>query len=121
MNVLVVDDEPDLREAICSLLESMGHPAVGASNGEEALERLKGADGAPCVILLDLSMPVMDGWEFRKRQLEDEALAGIPVVVITADGNAPEKAARLAAQGVLKKPFRPDDLIKTVGEFCSGD
>lgn len=120
MSVLVVDDEPDLREAICSLLESAGHAATPASNGREALERLKAMAEAPCVILLDLSMPVMDGWEFRQVQLGDEALASIPVLLITADGNAPEMAARLAAQGFLKKPFQPDELIQAVEKFCSG-
>ncbi len=118
MSVLVVDDETDLREAICTLLESAGHTALAASNGREALERLRTA-GAPCVILLDLSMPVMDGWEFRRVQLDDRELAAIPVIVITADGNAPEKAGRLAAHGFLKKPFLPDELIRTVAKFCS--
>jgi CheY-like chemotaxis protein len=72
-----------------------------------------------CVILLDLTMPVMDGYEFRKRQLDDEALSSIPVVVITADGNAREKAERLAAQGYLMKPIRPGDLLDAVTGFCA--
>jgi CheY-like chemotaxis protein len=120
VRVLVVDDEPDLREAMCNLLESAGHAVTSASNGREALEWLKSSSGSPCLILLDLSMPVMDGWEFRQVQLGDETLAAIPVLVITADGNAPEKAARLAAQGFLRKPFRPDDLLREVEKFCSG-
>lgn len=119
MRVLVVDDERDLQEAMCGVLESAGHFTVRASNGREALEHLKQA-GTTCVILLDLTMPVMDGWEFRERQLGDETLASIPVVVITADGNAREKADRLAAQGFLRKPFRANDLIDIVARFCPG-
>src|SRR5216684_3653021 len=109
MRVLIVDDEPDLQEAICETLETEGHRTTCASNGREALEHLKGGEPT-CVILLDLAMPIMDGYEFRRRQLDDDALAAIPVVVITADGHAREKAERLAAHGYLMKPIRPDDL-----------
>lgn len=118
MRVLIVDDELDLQEAIREALESEGHRTVCASNGREALEHLQAGEPT-CVILLDLSMPVMDGYEFRKRQLDDHALASIPVVVITADGNAREKAEKLAAHGFLKKPIRPPDLLDAVAGFCA--
>jgi CheY-like chemotaxis protein len=117
MRVLIVDDELDLQEAIRDALESEGHRTACASNGRDALERLR--TGEPtCVILLDLSMPVMDGWEFRQHQLDDVALADIPVVLITADGNASEKARKMSAHGFLRKPIRPGDLLDTVLGFC---
>lgn len=119
MRVLVVDDEIDLRDAICELLESAGHATMRASNGREALERLKKTTEPTDVILLDLTMPVMDGREFRRAQLADAALALIPVVVITADGNAREKAGELAAQAVLRKPFLADELIGIMKKFSS--
>jgi CheY-like chemotaxis protein len=119
MRVLIVDDEPDFQEAIREALESEGHRTTCASNGREALEHLRMAADSTCVILLDLSMPIMDGCEFRKRQLDDDALAAIPVVLITADGNAREKAEKLAVQGYLAKPIRPTDLLSTVTGFCT--
>ena len=118
MRVLVVDDEADLQEAIRETLETEGHRTICASNGLEALEHLKGGEPT-CVILLDLAMPVMDGYEFRRHQLDDDALAAIPVVVITADGDAREKAEKLAAQGFLRKPIRPGDLLDAVTGFCA--
>ena len=117
MNVLIVDDDADMQDALSESLEIEGHDATCVSNGREALDYLK--TGAPvCVILLDLMMPVMNGWEFRKEQLENAALAGIPVVVVTADGNADEKARRLAANGFLRKPLIAEDLLSTVEKFC---
>jgi two-component system, chemotaxis family, chemotaxis protein CheY len=115
-HVLVVDDEVDLQEAICEVLEAEGYATSRASNGIEALDCLRKVP--TCVVLLDLTMPVMDGWEFRRRQLGDEALAKIPVVLVTADGNAREKAEKISAQGFLQKPFRPDDLLRTVAGYC---
>src|SRR4051812_17571750 len=85
--VLVVEDEADLRALIVGLLEGDGYAAVGASNGEEALDVLRTTPRRPCLILLDLMMPRMDGWAFRAAQRRDPALASIPVVVVTGYGS----------------------------------
>jgi len=115
-HVLVVDDEVDLQDAICEVLEGEGYATSRASNGLEALDCLRKVD--TCVVLLDLTMPVMDGWEFRRQQLGDEALAKIPVVLVTADGHAGEKAGKISAQAFLQKPFRPEELLRAVAGFC---
>jgi len=115
-HVLVVDDEIDLQEAICEVLETEGYATSRASNGLEALDCLRKVP--TCVVLLDLTMPVMDGWEFRREQLGDEELAKVPVVLVTAAGNAREKAEKISAHAFLQKPFRPDDLLRIVAELC---
>ena len=115
MPVLIVDDDPDLQDAICDTLEGDGHAAICVSNGRQALDYLQ--TGAPtCLILLDLMMPVMNGWEFREQQLLDAAIASIPVVVISAhDGG---ERPGLSPDGFLRKPIRAEDLLSTVAKFC---
>jgi CheY-like chemotaxis protein len=109
--VLVVDDDPDILEAICDILEGEGYGVARARHGAEALERLR--ERRPDLILLDLMMPVMDGLAFahalRERRLDPE----IPIVVISADGN-PQKAASIGARGFLAKPFDIDALLAHV-------
>ena len=117
MRVLIVDDDPDIREAMSEVLELEGHRTACAADGREALEMLRKDDLATCLILLDLRMPVMNGWEFREEQRRDRKLASIPVVVVTADESA-GKAPGLHAEGVLRKPIRGDDLLRTVSRFC---
>jgi len=115
--VLVVDDDPDIRETISFLLESVGHEVVTAANGEEALLCLR--EGlAPCMILLDLMMPIMSGWQFRDEQRRDPALSAIPVVILTGAGNAAEHAATLGVTGYLEKPVPLDTLLSTVRRFA---
>jgi len=118
MQVLIVDDDHDMRAALSETLEMEGHKTKCVANGQEALDHLRTGE-TPCVILLDLMMPVMNGWQFREHQLGDEALAAIPLVVITADGNAARKARDLSADGFLQKPLRPDELLATVAKYCS--
>ena len=87
-------------------------------DGRAALERLRGG-GKTCLILLDMSMPVMNGWQFRQEQLKDEAIARIPVVVCTADGRAAEKARSIGAVGSLRKPIDPESLFEFARTHCS--
>lgn len=82
--VLVVDDDPDIREAMIEVLEENGHAATGAANGNEALAHLRAAPDQPCLILLDLMMPVMDGFEFLERVRANPATSHVPIVVLTA-------------------------------------
>jgi CheY-like chemotaxis protein len=111
--VLVVEDDVDILHAIVDVLEDEGYAVRAAENGRVALDMLR-APGArpPCVILLDLMMPVMDGWAFRAEQLRDPALADIPVVILTADGRAAEKARLMNSAGALVKPV---DLLTLLG------
>jgi len=111
--VLVVDDDPDILEALSEILEAEGFEIRRARNGKEALERLE--PDAPQLILLDLMMPVMDGWEFaqRMRQRPPE-IARIPIIVLSADRNVGSKAADLGAVGHLAKPFELNDLLELV-------
>jgi two-component system, chemotaxis family, chemotaxis protein CheY len=113
--VLVIDDDDGIRESISTLLEDEGYDVVVASDGKEALEVLR-LRGTPAVILLDLMMPVMDGAEFRTRQLADATLADVPVVLITAAGA--RSAQSVSAQDVLLKPLHADALLQMVGKYC---
>jgi len=92
LRILLVEDDQSSAEAMRDLLELSGHTVDWSRNGREALERLRSEAGY-CVILLDVMMPVMNGYEFRDEQLKDPRLASIPVIVLTADGRAREKAA----------------------------
>ncbi len=120
--ILVVDDDTDIRDAMCLILEHSGYQTVTAANGAEALRVLgeRGGNGRSVdLILLDMMMPVMDGWGFRSSQLEWGAVAEIPVVVLTGDGRASAKAAAIGAAGYLKKPLDLDDLLALVAVHCA--
>ncbi len=117
--VLVVDDDVNIRYSLVEALEDEGYRALSASNGVEALEVLRVLPKPPSVILLDLMMPVMDGWEFRAQQQRDPVLSKIPVVVISAHANVVEEAAQVSASAYLVKPFQLEDLVATVGKVCS--
>jgi CheY-like chemotaxis protein len=111
--ILVVEDDDDIRAIVCMILEENGLSAVGARDGLEALERLRQGP-PPAVVLLDLMMPRMDGWQFRKAQLLDPALNEIPVLVVSGDGRVEAKAASLGAAGYVRKPVGVDELIGSV-------
>jgi len=117
--VLVVDDDLHIRYALVDALEDEGYRALAASNGAEALQVLRELPEPPAVILLDLMMPVMDGWQFRAQQQRDPLLSKIPVVVVSAIGNGMGEAFQVSASAYLKKPFLIQDLVATVGRFCS--
>lgn len=115
--VLVVEDNLDIRGTVELILEAEGFHVLVASNGADALELLRAAPKLPAVILLDLMMPVMDGYAFRQVQRKDPKLSSIPIVVLTADGHAESKAAELGAAGFLQKPVDLDELVAEVGRF----
>ena len=116
--VLVVEDNQDLRESVVEVLESYGYAAVGARHGQEALEKLSTLAAPPCVIVLDLMMPVMDGQSFRQEQLKRPELAGIPVVIVSAYDKFPSDLQALGAAAYLKKPVRMHDLMRVVRHYC---
>ncbi len=116
-DVLVVDDDADIRHALIGALEEQGYHAISASNGREALTVLRTLHTPPSVILMDLMMPVMNGWEFRAEQQRDPLLSKIPVVVVSARENIREDALQVSASGYLEKPFLLQDLLQAIGEF----
>lgn len=111
--VLIVDDDRDIRETTELLLAECGHRVLGATNGEDAL-RLLQRGPRPDLVILDLMMPVMTGWELRERMLRDPALATIPTVVISGDARAVTRAAGLQLTAFLAKPFELDDLLRWI-------
>lgn len=110
--VLIVEDDPDQRDAVTLALEGEGYTVVRASTGLEALELLLGGT-RPCMILLDLMMPEMDGVQFRDEQLKSDELARIPVVVLSAFGQA-TRAKYLQVAEYLRKPVELDRLLSVV-------
>ena len=97
-------------------LELEGFRVELASNGKQALDRLK-AGVEPCVILLDLMMPVMDGWQFRRQQVNDQHLADIPVIVVSAAGK--DRIAEIDANAYLSKPVDLEQLLERVTHYCA--
>jgi CheY-like chemotaxis protein len=113
-NILIVEDEDDIRESLQEVLGSEGYNVNVASNGKEALEMLNSIP-TPDLILLDLLMPEMNGMEFREKQMQMEKFSNIPVVVMSADNYAKQKAKKMHA-GFLKKPFELSDLFMKINE-----
>lgn len=114
--VLIVDDDESIRETIELALQMEGVPTAVAGDGRAALAWLR-AHRPPSLILLDLMMPVMDGWQFLAQVREDPALAQVPLVVISAFGRDLGSAAHLP---VLRKPIELDDLLRVVGNRSPG-
>src|SRR3954467_7898666 len=112
--LLLVDDYPDAREMYSEYLEFCGFDVVEAANGMEALQRA--ADEAPDIILMDLSLPVMDGWEATRRLKADERTAEIPVVALTGHALAgiSEGAKQAGCDAFVTKPCLPEDLVKEI-------
>lgn len=117
-SILIVDDEDDIRELTAEALVEHGYGVEVASDGKEALAKLRAMQN-PCLILLDLMMPVMNGWEFREAQLSDASIASIPVVIFSGAGHLKEKLERLQAESALSKPFHVDVLLDLVKRYCS--
>lgn len=115
-DILVVEDDADLGDVVAMVLGAAGYTPVLAKDGREALERLR--DFKPRVILLDLMMPGMNGWELRAALQRDPALAAVPVVVMTGDGNAASKAAALDAADYMQKPIDVPKLLRTMSRYC---
>ncbi len=109
--VLIVEDDRAIREPLSVLLRGEGYRVSLAENGQEALRKLR-TEPSPDIIVLDLRMPVMDGWEFRAIQQQDPVLGLIPVVAISADGSA--QAVTMSADAYLRKPLDPSDLLQTI-------
>jgi CheY-like chemotaxis protein len=115
--ILVVEDDFFTRDALLSVLSGQGYEVEGAADGQEALACL-GRRARPGLILLDLTMPRMNGWQFLEQRLRDPGLVGIPVVVLSGEERASRSGVRgLGADDVLAKPFDPKVLLQVVGRY----
>ncbi|NTU84206.1 MAG: response regulator [Chloroflexales bacterium] len=117
--VLLIDDDAGLRALLTELIEDSGFVALDAVHGQEALAMLRQQPVSPCLILLDLMMPVMNGWEFRQAQRADPGLATIPVIVLSARTDVQTSAQPLAAQAYLKKPVDIVHRQELVAQHCA--
>lgn len=118
--VLLVDDDEDVRDIVAGLLADEGYRVTVAKNGKEALSLLERAACLPAVILLDQTMPVMDGLAFGSKKQTMPELAAIPLILLTGDRHARELAASLGAVGYVRKPLSFDDLLSALEKVCAG-
>jgi CheY-like chemotaxis protein len=116
--VLVVDDDQDIREALVEILNDEGHVAVGMANGADALQWLR-AGHRPDVILLDLMMPVMNGWDFSLALQTDPRWRHLPIVLLSGGGDLARHASTLNATAFLVKPVRLDALLTTIDTLAA--
>ncbi len=118
--VLVVEDDLDTREGLCDLLEVEGYRAVAAGDGTEAMAALGALPQPPCVVLLDLMMPGMNGWAFMGWFASQPQYAQVPVILISAVADLQHQAQMLRVADCLTKPVPIDRFLAKVGEFCAG-
>lgn len=117
-HVLIVDDDQGVRSLLVDIVEDEGYIPVPVANGRDALAQLTSGSPRPSLILLDLNMPVMSGWEFRAAQQSDPAIADIPVVVLSADRSVLQGAVTINAVDYLPKPIDFDRLLALLQRFC---
>lgn len=116
--ILIIEDDEYIRDSLAELLETEGYTVNVAFNGEEGMNALR-TQGKPSLILLDLMMPIKDGFQFREEQLQDPSFSQIPVVIMSAHGNIKENRERTGALAYLKKPIDIDEVLKTVEKYVS--
>jgi DNA-binding response OmpR family regulator len=117
-HILVVDDEAAIRDVVADILQMSDFSVRTAANGAEALDQIRAE--TPAAVLLDLMMPVMDGWEFLRRCRACDTCAGVPVVVMSAAHDAAQAADTLGAQAYLAKPFDMDRVIEVIEGLIPG-
>lgn len=117
--VIIVDDDALIRDALCMVLEAQGWRCLQAGNGAAGLELLRGLDTPPNLILLDLTMPVMTGWEFRRVQMADACLAAIPTFILTAVGDVRAASLDLDPERILRKPLDLGRLLEVARQHAS--
>jgi CheY-like chemotaxis protein len=117
VQLLLVEDDDDIRMDLCALLDDLGYRVFAVRNGLEALDYLRAAE-PPDLILLDLMMPVMDGWQLRLELLKERRLAAIPIMLLSGAGSLATEAAALGAVAFLNKPFNVSQLLRVVQQHC---
>jgi CheY-like chemotaxis protein len=118
-SVLIVDDDVDVREILAETLEDTGYEVTTACNGSEALTTVRCMTARPAVILLDLMMPVMDGYGFLEQHSRDPALASIPIAIVTA-GHGVDRQRLGDHVPIVHKPFDVPQLLGVLHALCSG-
>jgi CheY-like chemotaxis protein len=118
ISVLIVEDDDDIRDLLAEMFGDHGFRVSTARNGKEGLELLRGSDH-PNIVLLDLMMPVMDGWQMRAEMLADPALARIPVVVVSGAADVLDGIEGLKAARLLTKPVKWPVLLESVNQYSS--
>lgn len=122
-NVLIVEDDPQTREMLAALLSAAGFQVVGAEDGLEALHLLRTVKHrtpqAPCLVLLDLSMPRLGGSEFRRAQLGDPIVSDVPVAVMSGATDVEQRALALGAVATVAKPIDVSALLEIVKRYCA--
>ncbi len=117
--ILIVDDDPDLRATVRAVLENEGYRTAEAEDGREALAFIQGAEDKPALLLLDLMMPTMDGWQLRARLRADSALATIPIVIMTAHAGVLRAVSNAKPEPrVIPKPLDVERLLQIVATYC---
>lgn len=117
--VLIIEDEPDIRFLASMILAGEGHTVFEASTGEEGLARIK--EHSPHLVLLDIRLPDMEGWDVLRTVRSDEATADIPIVIMSAhsSGHTLDRAMLAGCNGYLVKPFKHEEILATVKEHAS--
>ena len=116
-HILIVDDDPAIRDVVSDILEMSDYCVETACNGAEALDRIR--DDRPAAVLLDLMMPVMDGWEFLREYKDEAPAAPVPVVIMSAAQDASQAVDKLGAQAFLAKPFEIETILAIVGRVAT--
>jgi CheY-like chemotaxis protein len=116
-SVLVVEDEPDARDALVAYLQTVGHEAQGASEGADALRQLA-AGVRPCTVVIDVAMPGMNGWDLLTAMRKDPALASLPVMMLTGSPEHAKQAVRFGVQTYFTKPTDPGGIAAAIARLC---
>jgi CheY-like chemotaxis protein len=122
-NVLIVEDDPEVREMVRELLATAGFHTIAAQDGLEALHLLRTvrhrAPHTPCLVLLDLKMPRLGGNEFRRAQLGDPTVANVPIAVMSGAADLEQRGEAMGAVAILAKPLDVDVLMEVVRRYCA--
>src|SRR4051812_44004646 len=117
-SILVVEDDNDIRQSLVEILQEEGYTVLSALNGKEGLEVLKKAEPLPGLVILDIMMPVLDGYGFRLEQMKSPRLASVPTALFSANGRLDEKARKVGVTEFLKKPIDLNKLFDLANKYC---